>query len=88
MDEKFNELSQRLTQIYQQINASQSPRIRMDMRKMHRAAEKMLAYCSKELIVCRRQGRLTYKYQQLTVQTEDTINQLEQYMTLAMLLGD
>jgi len=58
------------------------------MRKMHRAAEKMLADCSKELIVCRRQGRLTYKYQELTVQTEDTINQLEQYMTLAMLLGD
>jgi len=88
MNEKFNELIQRLTQIYQQINASQSPRIRMDMRKMHRAAEKMLADCSKELIVCRRQGRLTYKYQELTVQTEDTINQLEQYMTLAMLLGD
>ena len=88
MDEKFNELSQRLTQIHQQINASQSPRIRMDMRKMHRAAEKMLADCSKELISCRRQGRLTYKYQELTAQTEDTINQLEQYMTLAMLLGD
>ena len=88
MDEKFNELSQRLTQIYQQINASQSPRIRMDMRKMHRAAEKMLTDCSKELVSCRRRGRLTYKYQELTVQTEDTINQLEQYMTLAMLLGD
>ena len=88
MDEKFNELSQRLTQIYHQINASHAPRMRMDMRKMHHAAEKMLTDCSKELIACRRQGRLTYKYQELTVQTEDTITQLEQYMTLAMLLGD
>jgi hypothetical protein len=87
MDELYNELFDRLDQAITQINAVKSRIARRDLIKMTRAVDNKITEVDRELVECRRLHKETPHYRELKQQALDLINNLEQHITFAALLG-
>jgi len=82
------ELRQRANEIWIQISKIQDPCVRHDLERMFRVAEKMLSEISQEMVECRRLHRETARLGELRSSTHERLVQIEQYITMALLVID
>jgi predicted nucleic acid-binding Zn-ribbon protein len=82
------ELRQRADEIRIQISKIPHSRVRQDLERMFRVAEKMLAEISQEMVECRRLHRETARLVELQSKTRERLLQIEQYITMALLVID
>jgi hypothetical protein len=83
----YNELFERLDRAITQINAVKSKVARRDLVKMVRAIDNKMTEADRELVECRRRHRETPRYQELTQQVRELLDNLEKHITFAALIG-
>ena len=83
----MDNLSARVQQAQQQIVAVKNPQARRDLIKMLKTLDSALSNLSKESVECRRLHKPTARYQALELEAEELINNLEQFLIFACLLG-
>jgi DNA-binding FrmR family transcriptional regulator len=83
MDELYNRLDRAVVQ----VNAVKSKIAKRDLIKMIRAVDNAMTAVDQELVECRRLHRETSKYRELLQQATKLIDNLEQHITFANLLG-
>lgn len=72
--------------LYGQIRKISDYRIAKDLLKLARSAENIREDISKEMVVCRRQQRVTQKLNELVKQYQEATETLSQNVTFALLL--
>jgi hypothetical protein len=83
MDEQF----QRLDRAEKQIALVKNKVARRDLLKMTRAVDQAIVSADMESVECRRLKRETPRYRELVEKVENLLNNLEQHITFASLLG-
>ena len=83
----MDELLDRLNQIERKIPQIKNKVARQDLMKMLRNVDMVLNEVSKESVVCRRLHRETINYRELLQKAHSQMNNLEQHLTFAALLG-
>lgn len=83
----LTELTERITSAENQILKVKNKQVRRDLSKMLATIDSALTEVDKELVVCRRIQRTTIKFAELTQKVTDLLDNLEQHITLALLLG-
>jgi hypothetical protein len=78
------ELKKRLDTIFFQI-IEIPPNMREDMRRLWRPARALWDELDREFVVCRRQNKLTPKYQEIQKDIQERMEVIEQYLTFAFL---
>lgn len=82
------ELRQQANQIWTQISGICDSQVRRDLERMFRVAERMLSEISQEEVECRRLHRETIRLVELRTNTQERLLQIEQYITMALLVID
>lgn len=82
------ELRQRANEIWIQISGIQDLCVRRDLECMFRVFERMLDKISQEMVECRRLHRETVRLVELRDQVQKKLSQIEQYITMALLIVD
>jgi hypothetical protein len=80
-------LYQRLDQIEKQIGLVKNKQARKDLLKMVRTVDAAMVAADMESVECRRLHRKTPRYKELVKTAGDLIANLEQHLTLAILMG-
>jgi hypothetical protein len=80
-------LYQRLDQIEKQIGLVKNKQARKDLLKMVRTVDAAMVAADMESVECRRLHRETPRYKELGKTAGDLIANLEQHLTLAILMG-
>jgi hypothetical protein len=83
----MDELLDRLNQIERKIPQIKNKVARKDLMKMLRNVDTVINDISKESVVCRRLHRETIQYRELLQKANSQLNNLEQHLTFAALLG-
>lgn len=83
----MDELLDRLNQIERKIPQIRNKVARRDLMKMLRNVDMVINDISKESVVCRRLHRETIQYRELIQKADNQLNNLEQHLTFAALLG-
>jgi len=83
----MDELLNRLDQIERKIPQIKNKVARRDLMKLLRNVDTVINDISKESVVCRRLHRETINYQELLQKANSQLNNLEQHLTFAALLG-
>ena len=83
--ESDSTLKQRLDTIFFQI-IGLDPFIRKDLQKMWRVARSKWNELDYELITCRKQNKLTPKYKEISADIAERLDNIDKYLTFAMLL--
>jgi hypothetical protein len=83
MDEQF----QRLDRAEKQIALVKNKVARRDLLKMTRAVDQAIVSADMESVECRRLKRETPRYRELVEKVGNLLNNLEQHITFASLLG-
>jgi soluble cytochrome b562 len=83
MDELYNRLDRAVVQ----VNAVKSKVAKRDLIKMIRAIDTVMTAADQESVECRRVRKETPKYRELVQQVTSLIDNLEQHITFANLLG-
>jgi hypothetical protein len=83
----MDELLDRLDQIERKIPQIRNKVARRDLMKLLRNVDTVINDISKESVVCRRLHRETIQYRELIQKADNQLNNLEQHLTFAALLG-
>jgi len=83
----LTELTDRITNAENQILKVKNKQVRRDLSKMLATIDSAFREVDKELVVCRRTRRTTTKFSELKQRVVDLLDNLEQHITLALLLG-
>jgi hypothetical protein len=83
----MDELLNRLDQIERKIPQIRNKVARRDLMKLLRNVDTVINDISKESVVCRRLHRETIQYRELIQKADNQLNNLEQHLTFAALLG-
>ncbi len=83
----MDELYQRLDRAERQIATIKNKVARADLLKMVRTIDQAMVAADMESVECRRLRRQTHRYKELVQQADQLINNLEQHLTFAALLG-
>jgi len=83
----MNQLFERLDRAEKQIAAVKNKVARRDLLKMVKAIDRSMVAADMESVECRRMHKETSRYRELVKQSEELITNLEQHLTLAILLG-
>lgn len=83
----MDQLFERLDRVEKQIAAVKNKVARKDLQKMIKAIDRSMVAADMESVECRRLHRETVRYRELKKQSEELITNLEQHLTLAILLG-
>lgn len=75
----------RLYVLESKINGIKSDRARMDLTVMTQNPRQLITELSKEEVEVRRQHKITIRYQELSKSVEQSINDLENFITFALL---
>ena len=82
----LTELTERITNAENQILKIKNKQVRRDLSKMLATIDSAFTEVDRELVICRRRQRTTIKFTELTQQVSDLLDNLEQHITLALLL--
>jgi hypothetical protein len=83
----MDELFQRLDRAEKQIALVKNKVARRDLLKMTRAVDQAIMAADMESVECRRLKRETPRYRELVEKVKNLLNNLEQHITFANLLG-
>jgi predicted nucleic acid-binding Zn-ribbon protein len=83
----MDELYQRLDQAERQIATVKNKVVRRDLLKMVQTIDRAMVAADMASVECRRLHRETLHYQELVKNAQKLITNLEQHLTLAVLLG-
>jgi hypothetical protein len=83
----LTDLTNRITRAENQIFTIKNKQIRRDLAKMLATIDAAYTEADKELVVCRRIQRTTIRFTELHKRIADLLDNLEQHITLALLLG-
>ena len=83
----MDELFQRLDRAEKHIATVKNKTARKDLLKMIKTIDQAIVAADMESVECRRVKKETPRYRELVQQVESLLNNLEQHITLAMLLG-
>jgi predicted nucleic acid-binding Zn-ribbon protein len=83
----MNQLFERLDRAEKQIAAVKNKVARRDLLKMVKAIDRSMVAADMESVECRRMHKETSRYRELVKQSEELITNLEQHLTLAILMG-
>ena len=83
----MDELYERIDRAIPQINAVKSKVAKRDLIKMVRAIDNKMTEADRELVECRRRHKETLRFQELTQQVRELLNNLEKHITFAALIG-
>jgi hypothetical protein len=83
----MDELFQRLDRAEKQIALVKNKVARRDLLKMTRAVDQAIVAADMESVECRRLKRETPRYRELVEKVGTLLNNLEQHITFASLLG-
>ena len=83
----MDELFQRLDRAEKQIALVKNKVARRDLLKMTRAVDQAIVAADMESVECRRLKRETSRYRELVQKVGNLLNNLEQHITFASLLG-
>jgi hypothetical protein len=83
----MDELFQRLDRAEKQIALVKNKVARRDLLKMTRAVDQAIVAADMESVECRRLKRETPRYRELVEKVGNLLNNLEQHITFASLLG-
>jgi hypothetical protein len=83
----MDELYQRLDQAERQIATVKNKVVRKDLLKMVQTIDRAMVAADMASVECRRLHRKTLHYQELVKNAQKLITNLEQHLTLAVLLG-
>ena len=83
----MDELFQRLDSAEKQIALVKNKVARRDLLKMTRAVDQAIVAADMESVECRRLKRETPRYRELVEKVGNLLNNLEQHITFASLLG-
>ena len=83
----MDEILNRVNQVEKQISAVKNKVAYRDLRKMLDTVDRVITEISKESVECRRNKRETSKYVELKEKANNLLNNLEQHVTFASLIG-
>jgi len=83
----LTELTDRITDAENKILKVKNKQVRRDLAKMLATIDSTYTEADRELVVCRRLQRPTIKFTELRQKISDLLDNLEQHITLALLLG-
>lgn len=87
MDQRIDDITQRLDNAYDQIAVLLDRRNQGDLFAMLHTVERILKNISRESVVCRQRKRMTPKYEDLVQQCTESLEMLEKYVVFARLMN-